>query len=828
MKKRIFSAFLAISLALTLIAGVSAVEVPPTFPTPAGFNDNDYQKLVAFALQYDNLDKLGWDLESPESLYGVTWNNETEKRVTKIELYGSELEVSLEGSLDLSDFTALTSLLITKGFISDYLISELNLSNCTALTSLLISSRLISEIDLTDNTSLISLNISGESISELDLSKNTALTTLAIGGSSISELDLSENTALTALFVGNDPFITNLDLSQNIALKTLEINGTGDEGVILKEINISNNTALERLVINYICLEKIDVTNNTALKGLSISSNKVKEIDVSNNIALEWLHVNDNLLTEIDTSNNILLHELFIQNNLISEIDLSKNIALEWLNAGLTAITDIDLSNNLLLKFLWFSWSGLTDISAFDNLENLQSAQVLYNFLDLECSDVLTSIEAIQETVDKNGGHFWYETQGRTIDRNTLIDFKDGKVSVNIVLANGRIIEIDPARITSEARETDLNIDIQITSQGNQVSGVPANSIVIRPFDHGEFGFEISFVLSAEELEEAGLNGNSARLWHIDDDGKVVEDGRVTRNNDGSVTIGITRASYYVMSEDEPAGGNNQGEDDCDNCGKFPCECENKPEPCKDCEKDPCECEKAHDCAALGHKFGAWKTTVTATTAREGSRERICEVCEHKETETIARLTGGGNTGGGGSGGGGGGGSSTTDTPTTPTIAVTTGTATWAVTSIPRTALTALGLSTNIPVNQLRVPTGATGNTTVSVGASFAGQNAVLVKFNAETQQLEFVSASTVSANGNASINITQTGDFLVLTFKTGDITGTGEVQTADALAVLRDVAGISKLNSIQTFVANGGKGDIGTNNALDILRLVAGIIDKI
>jgi hypothetical protein len=243
---------------------------------------------------------------------------------------------------------------------------------------------------------------------------------------------------------------------------------------------------------------------------------------------------------------------------------------------------------------------------------------------------------------------------------------------------------------------------------------------------------------------------------------------------------------------------------------------------CTDCNKHPCECEKAHDCAALGHKFGAWNITVTATTSRTGSRERICEVCEHKETETIARLTGGG-------GGGGGGGSSTpTDTPTTPTVAVTTGTATWTVTSIPRTALTALGLSADIPVNQIRIPTGATGNTSVSVGADYIGQNAVLVQLNAETNELEFVSASTVGANGNASINIRETGDFLVLTFKTGDITGTGEVDTGDALAVLRDVAGIAKLNSIQSFVANGGKGDIGTNNALDILRLVAGIVDRI
>ncbi|MCL2698575.1 MAG: hypothetical protein FWE74_10920 [Oscillospiraceae bacterium] len=179
-------------------------------------------------------------------------------------------------------------------------------------------------------------------------------------------------------------------------------------------------------------------------------------------------------------------------------------------------------------------------------------------------------------------------------------------------------------------------------------------------------------------------------------------------------------------------------------------------------------------------------------------------------------------------GGRDGGGSGSTTTSTTPTITTTAGTGTWAVTNIPRTALNALNLGTNIPVRQLRVPTGATGNTTVSIGTAHAGQNAVLVRFNAEAGQLEFVSASRVAANGNATVNVTATGDFLVLTFKTGDVTGTGEVDTGDALAVLRHAVGLAQLNSIQAFVANGKTGETDTSDALNILRYAVGLIDGI
>jgi hypothetical protein len=191
-------------------------------------------------------------------------------------------------------------------------------------------------------------------------------------------------------------------------------------------------------------------------------------------------------------------------------------------------------------------------------------------------------------------------------------------------------------------------------------------------------------------------------------------------------------------------------------------------------------------------------------------------------TVTISETpVGGGNTGnnrpsGGGGGGGGGGGAADTTTPTTTTPTVIA--ATQAVTR----AVNALNLSASIPVTPMRFA--AAGIQNVSIGADFAGQNAVLTRLNAETGELEFVSATTVSAGGSASVNVPATGDYVILTFKTGDVTGTGEVQTADALAVLRHVAGVNELNSIQLFVANGKQGDVGTGEALSILRNVAGL----
>jgi endoglucanase len=130
----------------------------------------------------------------------------------------------------------------------------------------------------------------------------------------------------------------------------------------------------------------------------------------------------------------------------------------------------------------------------------------------------------------------------------------------------------------------------------------------------------------------------------------------------------------------------------------------------------------------------------------------------------------------------------------------------------------------NVHAIQLTVPAGRTGRTEIEVGREYAGQNAVLVKYNAAIGELEFVTAATIASNGSANLGIDHAGDYLLKVFKTGDVTGTGEVETADALAVLLHIAGISKLNSVQLFVANGKEGEINTSDALSILKIVAGL----
>ena len=147
---------------------------------------------------------------------------------------------------------------------------------------------------------------------------------------------------------------------------------------------------------------------------------------------------------------------------------------------------------------------------------------------------------------------------GTVISKESLQAIKDSGKIIKIELPNGLIITIDPATITDNAVAIDLNIDVDITDKATNIDGtkIPANSVVIRPSAHGEFGFEINFTITAEQLSKSGLSVSNIELFYVDKNGNVTDYPNVTRNADGSVTISISKASYYYLSEKSQESNN--------------------------------------------------------------------------------------------------------------------------------------------------------------------------------------------------------------------------------------------------------------------------------
>lgn len=112
-------------------------------------------------------------------------------------------------------------------------------------------------------------------------------------------------------------------------------------------------------------------------------------------------------------------------------------------------------------------------------------------------------------------------------------------------------IEIDPALI-DEVKEIDLTMNITVADKATKVDNVavPANAIVIAPAQKGEFGMTVKVTVPADTVK--GLDTDNLKLYYISDDGKVeLVESNITVNADGSVSVFISHASQYVITDEE-------------------------------------------------------------------------------------------------------------------------------------------------------------------------------------------------------------------------------------------------------------------------------------
>ena len=323
--KRKLKAIAAVLLVLVMLGSAMPMQLaaeamtPPTtrYATPHGYNDHDYQKMVAFFEQTDengvrNGEKLNEDYDptDPRTWRGydgdycrgdITWTIVAgEYRLYEIFFGGRSNDaepLELVGFLDVSGCTALTEVRCES--LGDIQLTGLDVSGCAALEALDCGGNELTELDVSGCTALTSLDCYENQLTELDISTNTELVWLYCYWNQLMELDVSANAALEGLACyGNQ--LTELDISANAALVWLDCSWNQ-----LTELDIStNNTELVLLWCYKNQLTELDVSANTELRRLWCSGNQLTELDVSANAALEWLSCSENHLTELDLSNN--------------------------------------------------------------------------------------------------------------------------------------------------------------------------------------------------------------------------------------------------------------------------------------------------------------------------------------------------------------------------------------------------------------------------------------------------------------------------------------------------------------------------------------------
>ena len=211
--------------------------------------------------------------------------------------------------------------------------SSLDLSKNTKLETVYLQGaiRLENGIDVSGCSNLKYLTLQIGELDSLDLSRNTKLLWLDVGradltmtgpcNNNLKELDLSQNPALEFLDISFNP-ITSVDVSMLTSLVELHCEGMGMEygpgsawgqGVsgkgTLKSLDLSKNTELVSLWCGLNQLTELDTSKNPKLKYLSCAYNDLKTLDLSNNPELAVLNCYGNSITRLDISETALAGE---------------------------------------------------------------------------------------------------------------------------------------------------------------------------------------------------------------------------------------------------------------------------------------------------------------------------------------------------------------------------------------------------------------------------------------------------------------------------------------------------------------------------------------
>ena len=176
-------------------------------------------------------------------------------------------------------------------------------------------------------------------------------------------------TALTSLNLGKNDLLTALDLSKNTALERLECDQCGLKSIILPEstklhfidcsynpltkLDLSKVPALTELLCHHTQLSTLDLSKNTALTELLCHYTQLSTLDLSKNTALTELSCGGTPLSTLDLSKNTALTRLWCHDTQLSTLDVSKNTALRMLYCSYNQLTTLDLSKNTALTTLW-------------------------------------------------------------------------------------------------------------------------------------------------------------------------------------------------------------------------------------------------------------------------------------------------------------------------------------------------------------------------------------------------------------------------------------------------------------------------------------------
>ncbi len=448
-KSKIVALLTAAVMAAALIMPVASLmprhtfaENTAEFETPAGYNDNDYQKLVAFletttSSGVKNGELINPNVYTPEDpstwlysttydwgtvSYGVYWEEiDGEMRFVA---FDNGFSCRVEGNVDFSECEYLVSV-----FMSSCDIPTANFAFCTGLQAIHITYSNLTQVNVSCCYNMVQIDVFGNSLT------------------SEGVIGLPECTALRTLNIQDNPNLEDIDISAVVFLiEVLNVNNTalGDDDIdftrleSIQEINITGTNVTKVDARNCVCMtaltcrdmpleyvklpscdsnlqvdctntgiSELDVTGCTGLYQLNCDNNPIRILDLTNSPWIQFVSAQNCELEVLNLAGCENLIAVSCENNNLTELDISA--------AG--QLSQLYCTGNKLTEIYWHlnnEWDGEIEVS----LASEGNGYIAIGFeVDPETYDAINFFEATPQ----EGYHFvhWIDADGNEVSSDS-------------------------------------------------------------------------------------------------------------------------------------------------------------------------------------------------------------------------------------------------------------------------------------------------------------------------------------------------------------------------------------------------------------------------
>ena len=216
---------------------------------------------------------------------------------------------------------------------------------------------------------VVQISITGAAADEIELPALPNLTQFNFNNSPVKKVDVSKVPTLTSLTINNmtaAPQLESIDISKNPELTYLSLQGTANGTGVLASLDLTNNTKLEGVYVQYNKIKQIKLAASYEKLGtFNASYNELEAIDPAAMPAVKWFDVRFNKIKgDLDIPSEKLTN-VYVNNNELTSVkvpNVTKQFYFDNNNMTLATMPALPEGMNTTSKKKQFHYAPQADM----------------------------------------------------------------------------------------------------------------------------------------------------------------------------------------------------------------------------------------------------------------------------------------------------------------------------------------------------------------------------------------------------------------------------------------------------------------------------------